>query len=411
MKHLLARTALPMSIGMVFGVFFILSCSTIEQSSPQSEPAPSTHQQFEEQLSSLDSQIAENPNEISLRVQKANLLVDFAKSREEPSQRKPVYQNLRDLFASTAQVNLYTDELEPVITAAWAEEQSSGMRLLQQNHSETIDTHFDTIIAHFENAITIIPDSLVTYSLKATTFYRNGYLNEAVKTLETAKKMAESSDLEISEKLAYLYLESGKLDESVAIYRDLAESHPDNDHFHHGLVNAYMLNNQHEKAVDLLQLLVEKYPTRYNYQEALATELYFIFEKEAGLILSNPGSYDPADESIEQLINKLEDVHSMFDALKSDIPTNEENIYRMAAFYKNSSSKLREISTTLSLNNESKESIEALEKAYLEYGLPLWQRLTEINPDNLEYLTSLRNIYQYLGMDEEAESLERSLNF
>ncbi len=411
MKHSLARTALPMLIGMTFGVFFILSCSTVEQSSTQSEQPPSTHQQFEEQLSSLDRQIGENPNEISLRVQKANLLVDYAKSREEPSQRKPVYQNLRDLSASTAQINQYTDELEPVITAAWAEEQSSGMRLLQQNDSETIDTHFETIIAHFENAITIIPDSLVTYSLKATTFYRNGYLNEAVKTLETAKRMAESTDLEISEKLAYLYLESGKLDESVAIYRDLVESQPDDDHFHHGLVNAYILNNQHEKAVDLLQLLVEKYPTRYNYQEALATELYFIFEKEAGLILSNPGSYDPADESIGQLVDKLEDVHSMFEALKSDIPTNEENIYRMAAFYKNSASKLREISASLSLNNESKESIEALEKAHLEYGLPLWERLTEINPDNLEYLTGLRNIYQNLGMEEEAESLERSINF
>ncbi len=412
MKHLSARMALPVFIGIAFGVFFTLSsCSSTEQTQYQEQPSPSAEEEFESRLNNIDSQIEENPGEIGLRAQKAELLAAFAKSKEDPTQRKPVYQNLRDLSVSAAQLNLDTEQLKPVLTAAWAEEQSSGMRLLQQDDPETPSTNYNRIISHFDNAITILPDSLVTYSLKATTHYRNGSLNKAVNTLEAAKSRSGSPETELSEKLAYLYLESGKLDESVALYRELVESYPDDDHLLHGLANAYMLNEQHEEAVGLLQSLADKYPTRHNYQEALATELYFIFEKEARLLLSNPQNNEQSNESVGQLVTKLENVHNLFDNLRSDIPSNEENTYRMAAFYKNSASTLREMLSSLNLNDETKNSVETLEKNHLEYGLPLWERLAEINPDNLEYLTSLQQIYLNLGMEEEAESLERSINF
>jgi hypothetical protein len=411
MKYLFSRMTIPVFSGFVFGLFFVFSCTTIEQTETQQAP-PSTTEEFDTQLTNLDRQIEDNPDDTQLRIQKADLLVQFAKSHEDPSQRTPIYQNLSDVVASVSyRTNNGDEKLGKILTAAWGEEQSSGMRLLQQNESESIDTHFNDIISHFANAITIIPDSLVTYNLKATTYYRNGSLNEAIKTLESATSIAEPVKPELSEKLAYLYLESGRLDESVQLYRELAENHPNDDHIMHGLVNAYILNEQHKEAAELLQTLSDKYPSRYNYQEALATELYFIFEKEAGQLLADPDSDPQTDTKVEQLLNQLEEIQSRFDSIHASLPSNEENTYRMAAFYKKSSAKLREISGTLLLADETNVIVEELEKNHLEQSLPYWERLVEINSDNLEYLIGLQSVYERLEMEEEAESIERSINF
>jgi predicted Zn-dependent protease len=408
MKHLFTRTA---SALLAFGIFFTISCATTEQTGT-SEVPPSAEQDFDMQLLDIDRQIEENPASIDLRVQKADLLVDAAKKEPEPEQRKPYYQNLRDAAQSAFyQFGDETKELDEVLARAWSHEQSNGVRLLQQDESEMFDTHFNSIISHFENAITIIPDSLVTYSLKATTYYRHGNLNEAIQTLQTAQSVSAESKPELSEKLAYLHLESGNLDESVRLYRKLAENQPDDEYIMHGLANAYMLNNQHEEAADLLQSLADKYPSRHNYKEALATEIYFIFEKEADQLLLDQQSRDPGNQPVEQLVNMLEDIHSIFESLKTNIPANEENTFRMAAFYKNSSLKLREITDSLTADEEFREEIAELEKNHLEISLPLWERLADMNPDNMEYLTGLRNVYQNLGMEEEAESVERSINF
>ncbi|MDR9365242.1 MAG: hypothetical protein RI575_07890 [Balneolaceae bacterium] len=52
-----------------------------------------------------------------------------------------------------------------------------------------------------------------------------------------------------------------------------------------------------------------------------------------------------------------------------------------------------------------------MEQSFMEYALPLWERLAEINSDNLGYINNLYQVYLELDMQEEAESIERSYNF
>ena len=47
----------------------------------------------------------------------------------------------------------------------------------------------------------------------------------------------------------------------------------------------------------------------------------------------------------------------------------------------------------------------------MEYSLPIWERLAELNPENMGYISNLHQVYLELGMNEDAESLERSYNF
>lgn len=391
---------------LAFGIFFTLSCSTLENTETHRDL--SAQENYNNQLRDINLQIEGSPNDRQLKSQKAEILINFASSYSDPFSRKPLYVNLRELADEA-------DGSNPAITntlkKAWNNEQNSAVRLLQKDDSDGFDDTFHEIIAHFDNAITIIPDSLVTYRLKANTLYKNGSLHDAIQTLETAKANTGKDEAEIDEKIAYLNLESGNLNEAVVIYSSLADRFPDNEHFKHGLINALIINEQHEAAVELLQELSEKYPTRFFYRESLATETYFLIRKELENLLIGETNSEMIRDDLDSIYKLLDEAHTLFTSLSSQAPVQEENTLRMAAFYKNSASIIDTIINELELQNEEKEIFEDQYIQFLEHALPAWERLAELNPGNIDYLINLREVYQNLGMDDDAEAVERSLNF
>lgn len=391
------------SLVLTFGIFFALSCSTIENTEiPQQESSP--QHTYDQQLRDLNNQISQSPGDTHLHEKKAELLFDYATSFSTPQQRLPLYANLHDLSGEDRS----NQKINSIIKKAWSSEHSSGIRLLQQDESNEF---VQQIIAHFDNAITLIPDTLVTYSLKAATLYENGNLHSAIETLETAKAKTGGNEEQLDEKIAYLNLESGNLQEAVLIYHSLTESNPDNEHYKHGLINAMIINEQHEDVISILRRLSEEFPARIAYQEALATETFFFVKKESEyLLLSDPESSDISG-GVATIISYLEEAHTIFNSLSSQVPLNEENTLRLAAFYKNSATIIGTLANELPLDDDKKEELEIVYIDFLEQSLPSWERLSELNPDNIDYLLNLKQVYEYLGMDEESEAVERSLTF
>lgn len=403
MIHLSTRTV---GLALAFGIFFAISCTSTENvvQAPQEQSSEPT---YDEQLLSLEKRISESPDNQRLYVEKAQLLSDYAASFGSPDQRLNLYRNLKDL-SSGARGN--HPEIISIKRNAWHKEHSSGVRLLQQS-SDISHGQAQTIVAHFDNAITLIPDSLQTYNLKATTLYRIGNLHAAIESLETAKSFKEGSTSNLDEKIAYLHLESGNIQEALSIYNRLSERYPDDENYRNGLINALILNEQHEEVIAILKELSELYPARFFYQEALATETFFLVKKKSEQLLQS----DPEELNIEEELNiittYLNESHSMFNSLSSDAPVYEESTLRIAAFYKNSASLLSSLADELDIETAKREELETMYITFIEYSLPSWERLTEINPNNLDYLVNLKEVYQALGMDEEADAIERSLNF
>lgn len=400
------RMAFPIFIGIAFGVFFTISCA----SSNVNDSGSSQLSESLQALGDLQNQIEENPADIDLKTEKIKILFEIAQRTPSPALRKPYYQNMYD---TARDISYYTDtpsrNVTDQINQAWSFEQSQGITLLQQDSTENLDQYFNSIVAHFDNAITVQPDSMMTYSLKATTLYKHGKIEDAIATLETAADVAGNADTEIEEKLAYLYLESGNIEHAVEIYRQLAQTDMSDTNIQNGLVNAYILNEQHQEAVELLRKLTESHPDRYEYQEALATELYYIFDNESGQWLSNANSSPPETSDIEHLLTILQEVDSIFNTLQTDLLASERTTERMASFYKNAaltSSRLAEI-TSGNIHEELRET----EIDFYNQALSQWQKLTELQPDNIEYQKNLYQIYLVLNMDEEAQAIERSFNF
>ena len=387
------------SLVLTFGIFFAVSCTYFEKS--QNEEQLSYQEQIDQRIEEINDQLLSDPDNHELIAEKGELLIGLADLMANPNDRMPVYRNLYNLSTES-------DIVQSMVVKAWSEEQNSGVRLLQTERNDVSIDHYDEILGHFYNAITLQPDSMVTYSLLATTYYEKGSIHHAIETMETALEISGNGDMAFKEKLGYLYLEAGRTDESVGMYEDLVTEYPDDNHLLHGLINTYMISNRHDDAVIILKQLTEEYPTRYNYQEALATQLYFQFKEKSGM-------FSPMDEESDitaaTLIDLASEIDTIFNSLMNNTPVNEENVYRMAAFYKNSAATLTRLSELSDTPEMDQEKFIEISNDFTEKSLSLWERLAEMNPDNLEYMTVLRQIYIENGMDEEAELIERSYNY
>ena len=391
---------------LVFGIFFTLSCATFSTTTKNAETLYQ-ESNYSQALAAVNREISDQPDKPEKKILKANILKDYAVNDHAPSDREVVYQNLRntveEIQFSSGQFNAVTDS---ILTSAWMHEQSEGVRYLQQDDSENLNRYFDLVISHFNNAITIIPDSVVTYNLKATTHYRHGDLGDAIATLESIEESGITRPPETCEKLAFLYLEAGMIDRSIAIYEGLTANHPQNEMFRRGLVNAYILGEDHEDSVRLLEALAEEYPNRVEYREALATERFYLLRSEADKRLSEPQT-DPIN--IESYVTSLSEIATIFRDVDTTLPSSEERKERIAEFHLNAANLLQEIADFAGdgSNNRELASVEA--ESHLRDSIPYLISLFESQSENVAYGRRLLRVYNELNMEQEAESLERQI--
>lgn len=393
------------SLMLVFGIFFTLSCSTL---SLTNESAESLYERgkFDKALTSVNNSLEENPDDSEIKVLKAKILKEVALDKQNPSDRKVYYQNMRDVVDD---VRFTTDQAQTdsILVNAWSHEQSEGVRHLQEDNTDTYETNFDRIISHLENASVIIPDSLITYSLKATTYYRHGDIQKAISSIEQAENNGVSLTPQIRERLAFLYLESGNLQKSISTYKDLVDQHPNNQNYRHGLVNALILDENHEESVAYLLELSEEYPNRTEYVEALASERFYKISQEIDSFSATDKSL--TSDEFEALITELSEIGNLFKSIESDRPARESHQFRVASFYSKSGRMLLDLQDIT--EEELEEKVETRAEEFFEYSLPYWQQLTESHPENRDYLQKLYEAYTFLEMQDEAEMLEQQINF
>lgn len=403
MFHFKTRIA---SIVLAFGVFFTLSCSTINNSNSSDRPTQESVKQLQDRLSGVEAELSDQPRNSQLHLEKAEILFKIAEQTTPPANRLHYYKNMRDIAESGAIDQGDASTLHELISKAWSYEQGEAVKLLQREESEIQESNTERITSHFNNAITVNPDSLVTYNLLANTYYRTGNFNRAIQTLEEALGYDHSDRHDIREKLAYLYLESGNIENAIEHYRALSEDSPENSLLRHGLANAYMLNEQHEEAIRLLRDLIKDYPNRIEYKESLAGELYFTFREDLKQLIRNTEEVSSAE--VNEFFEILNEIDSIFHDLDETVPLSDDIAYRKAAYLNNTSRLLKQLATYT--NENTTALLEKRREAYLNRAMDLWERLSENNPDNINYVRNLYEIYVNLGMNEEADSLKRSYN-
>jgi tetratricopeptide (TPR) repeat protein len=410
MQNLLTRMTGPV---LVFGLFFMISCSTLSKT--ESDTLPASSEGPLKEIEIINRQIEQDGSTPSLLLRKTELFIEAAEDDPNPSLRKPYYRNAYNTTREgISQFSESETEFSRVLTEAWSSEHNNGVRLLQErSENSNTDGTFRRAIDHLENAIIIQPDSLSSYRVLATAFYSGGLYADAEVTLNKLLEMSSDPDLNASvkEKLAFIYLESGDTGEAVALYEDLRQQNSSSITVLHGLINAYILDNKPEQAARELQRLTEEYSDRSTYSESLASVKYQLFELGANSLLSGDISTDSIEAEVENLISLLDDINGIYENLSDNSLMDEESTYMAAGYHSNGAAYLEDIRSNTDMPDSVTQMMLDTETEFLNTSLSYWEQLIEMNPDNIEYLYTLYTVYNRLEMFEEAESLEQSYNF
>lgn len=394
---------------LAFGIFFAVSCSTLSLTD-KSPDELYDQGEFEQALNAVNQELEEHPDSTELKILKSEILKNSAKNINPISDRQTTYRELRSTIEEIGFTTQdYQQKTDSILVNAWSYEQGEGVRLLQKDDSETYDENYEAITAHFSNAMTIIPDSLVTYSLQSTTHYRHGDTQKAIETIEAAENSDLNLTTKLREKLAYLYLEAGYLDRSITTYEQLVADEPGNTNFLHGLANAHIIKENHSHAIEILEDLTNQYPNRIEYVEALATEKYFLLVETIEELADQANNENIDNSNINSVLDELQTLSELFDELDSKSPAREDFQLRIASFYKDAGTRLMKFSEMID-NDESERLLEFGEQ-FVEQSLPYWQQLIELSPDNPVYAQRLHESFSILGMDEEAEMMNSQINF
>lgn len=397
------------SIGLTFGLFFMISCSAMEQSSSRSSTSVIT--QLDNKLADVNNRIAEDPEDESLLREKADLLFQLAEQLENPAQKRDLFSEITLLSSGQPFMEEpLLSELNERRREVWSREQSHAIRLHQQNKSEETSRDYPRITAHFENAIAILPDSLVTYTLLATTHYEQGYVLRAAQILNDAIDRSDKVKPEITEKLAWILLETGESEASIQLYEQLVRDHPRNSHYLHGLVNAYVIGGYHSRAVERLSLLIEEFPTRLYYLETLFEQYFFLTESKVNTLIRESDVDSDERATIDEILASAEGMQNLFGTIKERIPMGEELNFKTGVYFHHLSDLMESLSESDLVPSSHTEKLIEVSNSALEQALELIESAATMNPENMEYNYRLHEIYLRLGMLDEADQIEQRLN-
>ena len=406
MIHYYTRIA---SLVLAFG--FFISCSTLQSSNQKSASSENlSEQQIQQQIKSLDENISSNPEQADLYFQKGKLLTKLAQKKENPSERVSPYTSARQVLdrasALYGDATNSKDKVNDLLNVTWSLEHNQGVKLLQGENKE--QPNYDGAAAHFNNATVIIPDSSISYTMKARALYRGQHPQEAIQTLEKAQRTIDNPPALLLEQLAYLYLKNDTPQKAIRVYEQAESFSNNNLNLLHGLSNAYINAGKHQKAIDILKQLIKNEPQNIIYGQSLATELYFLGKSKLDSVantLKNGNAFEnTAFDSASTLLTKAEE---QFKQISNANPGNLEIQERTATFYYNSASQYQKIMPLVS--EEHQPRLREKIKQYLSASIPLFENLVEQDQKNQKVWEKLFRAYSILGMEQEAENAKANL--
>lgn len=401
------RIATLIFIGVV--IFLSAACSTFLSSNSQSD---TPDQQITNEIEDIEKKIEEEPTNGDLYFEKGKLLNELAQQKTDPAGRTPLY---REMYKALKQAERELEEsgsasrmqkIEELLNVAWSNEHNQGVKHSQSD--STIDKEdLDKAISFFNNATIILPDTAVSYQLKARTQYRNHDKEGAIQTLEKAREIIQNVPVELMEQLAFLYLDTDQPEEAADIYRRAESISEGKLNLLHGLINAYIEAEEHSKALQVLDILTENEPDNIIYTKTKGTQLYLLGARKIDS-LQVTGIDKQRKEKLFSAGDSLwNEAVVQFQQAFENNEQDEEWKQELAEFYQTMSAKYQQ--SLPHISETSKETARQKIDDYLGASIPLYVSLVEQYPENKRFWRNLYTAYSYLEMDEKAAHAKSNL--
>src|SRR6056297_1367340 len=397
---------------------------------------------FEAALETVNTAIDEDPSNYIAHFYKGVVLSSQAESIEEPTERveyyaraKDSYDTARSLMEEMEETPVELEELNNTVVSYWADEYNMAVNIQNDDSlfSATEDP-YRTSLAHLQNAVTINPDSAMTYQVLSSTHFQLEQIDQAIATYEQAMERMEEPEASDYEYLTSLYLHDSQYEKAITMAEDALERNPGNSMFVQFMADAYIQSGERDRAIEIVQNLIDEEPDNPQYRRVLGTQIYQSVEE-----LGNEASdmYEELFELRQEVRGlsgeerteaeaRIEDLSEEIDAVEADIdeltqisveqmekvielePESESANFILGIIYQNRAANLFERRNNTTDNAQANE-YDTMARDVLRDALVYYERAAEINPDNPENWQSLFQVYTTLGMEEKAaEAMEKA---
>lgn len=365
-----------------------------------------------------------------------------AESFEDPAERKPYYQQTRNSLLEGKEwmrqresLPSEYEEVDEIITGYWAFEHNEGVEIVTVDSVRNLHNNpNERAIAHLENAITLQPDSALSYIVIASTYFNMGETGQAISRYEQAMERMDQPELDDYDFLTSMYLVEGRTEQAIALAEEAREVFPNEIVFVQYLADAYLEVGETDRAISLIRGLIADEPENPLYYRVLGTQLYqlvgpleneltelyetsYNLERELRSLQGN--EKEAAENRLRQKENDIEQLESEIDELIEQsvqeikqvielVPDDHEAYNILGIIYQNNAAIQFE-KRNYTVDNQEASQIDQNARETLNLARENYERAAEINPDEQSYWQALFQVYTTLGMEEEArDAMEKS---
>lgn len=391
---------------------------------------------YEASLAAAEQALEEDSTNALAYYYKATALGSIAEDLQPPSDRLPYYEDMYESYQNAKRfgsqmdrVPSEIDNIDDIITSIWATEHNSGAEMMTEDSLRQVTDNPDQVARdHFVNAITVQPDSSISYVVLASIQYQLGDVEEATRTYETAMSKMDEPVFEDYEFMISLYFVQNRYDEARDLSLEAMERYPDEPTFVQFLADSYLETGETEEAINLIRTLIEDDPNNPQFYFVLGTQLYRSAEVHLNEASNNyQRIYQMQDQMAQLSSSEQEDLQQQIDAIraeaeeaeregnelaelaveeiKSSIELNpqDDNAYNvLGIIYQNKAAALFDKRNN-TRDNELAREYDEQAREELTQSMEYYERAAELDPNNTNYWQSLFQVYTTLGMDEEAE--------
>ncbi len=340
-------------------------------------------QAYFQALKELEEGLEKRPENELLWLEQGRIHLIYSET-DEPIQRTYHYQTAYFSFEEARRLGVDSTqnaEIDNLLQRYWAKEHNAGIRALE---SGEYDDRLRDASSHLRNAVALKPNEISSYIALSNAYYSAAKMKLAVKTLRDAEENLDAPNAQIYEKLGFLSLEQGEIEEAITLYQRSIEI-ADNKNAAFGLVNAYILAGESLMSVELLSSLLERYPNDTEINHVYGVQLNIVLD---GYLTQLHQAYeDDHSEEVERLREAIDLMMEgaegqLTQAYQNDI-SNTAFVESLAIFYNNLTSKYLEMLEVAYTEHVDPMSDSAAE--YLDKAITYYKRMQQLRPNDPEY--------------------------
>ena len=296
--------------------------------------------------------------------------------------------------------------------------------LLARDYANAADASMES----FQKALQIDPSDKTRLLLRndisglAGIFYDNGARKFESQDFESAVAEFEKSlqmsgmegiyDTNCAFNIALCASNANMLDKAIEYYKVLVDAAYPLSNAYVGLADAYFRNGQKEEAASVIEDAVRNFPEEKSvYISASSVYLRMGYNEKASELLNSALTKWGDDASFQLFLGIAYENDKQYDKAEAAYlkalelnPDYPEAIYNTGAFYVNKGIRLKDEANALPLEEEAKyEELDAQSRDVFNKALPYLQKVMEAQPENINVMMTLRDVYMQLGQADKAK--------